>query len=107
MTKNDNFKEYGMPVVVLVAICFVTTLLLALTNSVSEPIIIRNQAITATANRKELLPDADDFTQLEIDSYASSTDGKASGIGNSISGSGASGSKSLISMGICCDGVKS
>ena len=78
MTKNDNFKEYGMPVVVLVAICFVTTLLLALTNSVSEPIIIRNQAITATANRKELLPDADDFTQLEIDSYASSTDGKAS-----------------------------
>ena len=38
MTKNDNFKEYGMPVVVLVAICFVTTLLLALTNSVSEPI---------------------------------------------------------------------
>ena len=25
MTKNDNFKEYGMPVVVLVAICFVTT----------------------------------------------------------------------------------
>ena len=51
MTKNENFKEYCMPVVVLVAICFVTTLLLALTNSVSEPIIIRNQAITATANR--------------------------------------------------------
>ena len=78
MTKNDNFKEYGMPVVVLVAICFVTTLLLALTNSVSEPIIIKNAAITATANRKELLPDADDFTQLELDSYASSSDGKAS-----------------------------
>ena len=78
MTKNDNFKEYGMPVVVLVAICFVTTLLLALTNSVSEPIIIRNAAITATENRKELLPDADDFTQLELDSYASSSDNKAS-----------------------------
>ena len=78
MTKNDNFKEYGMPVVVLVAICFVTTLLLALTNSVSEPIIIRNQEITATENRKELLPEADDFTQLELDSYASSSDGKAS-----------------------------
>ena len=67
-----------MPVVVLVAICFVTTLLLALTNSVSDPIIIRNQAITATENRKELLPEADDFTQLELDSYAASTDGKAS-----------------------------
>lgn len=77
MTKNDNFKEYGMPVVVLVAICFVTTLLLALTNAVSEPIIIRNAAITATANRKELLPEADDFTQVELDSYATSTDGKA------------------------------
>ena len=67
-----------MPVVVLVAICFVTTLLLALTNSVSDPIIIRNQAITATENRKELLPEADDFTQLELDNYAASTDGKAS-----------------------------
>ena len=78
MTKNDNFKEYGMPVVVLVAICFVTTLLLALTNSVSDPIIIRNQEITATANRKELLPDADDFTKIDVDSYASSSDGKAS-----------------------------
>ena len=78
MTKNDNFKEYGMPVVVLVAICFVTTLLLALTNSVSEPIIIRNAAITATENRKELLSEADDFTQIEVDSYASSSDGKAS-----------------------------
>ena len=78
MTKNDNFKEYGMPVVVLVAICFVTTLLLALTNSVSEPIIIRNAAITATENRKELLSEADDFTQIEVDTYASSSDGKAS-----------------------------
>ncbi|MBQ3392003.1 MAG: FMN-binding protein [Lachnospiraceae bacterium] len=77
MTKNDSFKEYGMPVVVLVAICFVTTLLLALTNSVSDPIIIRNQAITATENRKELLPEADDFTQVEDVEYATSTDGKA------------------------------
>ena len=78
MTKNDNFKEYGMPVVVLVAICFVTTLLLALTNSVSAPIIIKNAEITATANRKELLPEADDFTKVDMDSYASSSDGKAS-----------------------------
>ena len=78
MTKNDTFKEYGLPVVAPLAICFVTTLLLALTNSVSEPIIIRNQEITATENRKELLPEADDFTQLELDSYASSSDGKAS-----------------------------
>jgi electron transport complex protein RnfG len=78
MTKNDNFKEYGMPVVVLVAICFVTTLLLALTNSVSAPIIIKNAEITATANRKELLPEADDFTKVDLDSYASSSDGKAS-----------------------------
>ena len=49
-----------------------------MTNSVSEPIIVRNAAITATENRKELLPDADDFTQLELDSYASSSDNKAS-----------------------------
>lgn len=78
MTKNENFKEYGMPVVVLVAICFVTSLLLALTNAVSDPIIIRNQEIAATENRKELLPEADSFTKVEVSEFASSTDGKAS-----------------------------
>ena len=77
MTKNDNFKEYGMPVVVLVAICFVTTLLLALTNSVSYPIIVRNAEITATENRKELLPEADGFSKVEDIEYCTSSDAKA------------------------------
>ena len=78
MTKNDNFKEYGMPVVVLVAICFFTTLLLALTNSVSAPIIVRNAEISATANRTELLPEADGFTKVEDIEYCTSSDAKAS-----------------------------
>lgn len=77
MTKNENFKEYGMPVVVLVAICFVTSLLLALTNSVSAPIIVRNQTAAANENRLVLLPEADDFTEITDIEYASSTDGKA------------------------------
>ncbi len=77
MTKNDNFKEYGMPVVVLVAICFVVTLLLAVVNNVSAPIIETNQAAAATENRKALLSEADDFTEVEMSQYASSDDGKA------------------------------
>ena len=77
MTKNDNFKEYGMPVVVLVAICFFTTLLLALTNSVSAPIIVRNAEAAANVNRFALLPEADGFTQVEDLTYAASSDAKA------------------------------
>ncbi len=77
MTKNENFKEYGMPVVVLVAICFVVTLLLAIVNNVSAPIIETNQAVAATENRKALLAEADDFTQVEVAEFAASDDGKA------------------------------
>lgn len=77
MTKSDNFKEYGMPVVVLVAICFCTTLLLALTNAVSAPIIVRNAEAAANVNRTALLPDADGFTQIEDIEYCTSSDAKA------------------------------
>ena len=77
MTKNENFKEYGMPVVVLVAICFFTSLLLALTNSVSAPIIVRNAEAAANVNRIELLPDAEGFTKVEDITYSTSSDGQA------------------------------
>ena len=61
--KNSTFKEYIAPVVVLVAICLVITLALALTNNVTAPVIEANDKAAADANRIELLPDGDAFTE--------------------------------------------
>ena len=61
--KNSTFKEYIAPVVVLVAICLVITLALALTNNVTAPVIEANEKAAADANRIELLPDGDAFTE--------------------------------------------
>lgn len=65
--KKAFYKEYIYPVVILVAIAVVTTALLAVTNFISAPVIVRNQEATANAVRQELLPDADSFTQVETD----------------------------------------
>ena len=61
--KNSTFKEYIAPVVVLVAICLVITLALALTNNVTASVIEANDKAAADANRIELLPDGDAFTE--------------------------------------------
>ena len=61
--KNSTFKEYIAPVVVLVAICLVITLALALTNNVTATVIEATDKAAADANRIELLPDGDAFTE--------------------------------------------
>jgi len=60
--KNSAFKEYISPILVLVAICFVVTFLLAFTYGVTKPIIDANTAKAASEARMELLPEADNFT---------------------------------------------
>ena len=54
------------PIVVLVVICLVTSLLLGLTNMVTEPIIAANTEAEANAARQALLPEADSFTELDL-----------------------------------------
>ncbi len=74
---EENFgKEYVYPVVILVVISVITTALLAITNFVSAPIITKNQEASATATRRELLPDADSFTAVGTE-YAVSDDQSA------------------------------
>ena len=68
---ENTGREYVYPVVILVVISVITTALLAITNYVSSPIIARNQEASATATRKELLPDADSFTAAEGEYLAS------------------------------------
>ena len=65
--KNNTFKEYIQPVVVLVAICLVITFALAYVNSITSPIIAENTARNADAARTELLPSATSFEQYSGD----------------------------------------
>lgn len=63
--KNNTFKEYIAPTVVLVAICLVITFALAYVNSITAPIIEENSIATANEARAELLPAADTFTEYD------------------------------------------
>lgn len=75
MQNSSSFKQYGMPIIVLVVICIVISGALAATYSVANPIIIENTQKAADAARQELLPDADAFTQYTGELFASE-DGK-------------------------------
>ena len=73
-------NKFAAPVIVLSSICLVVSLALAFTYKIANPIILENQNAVAVAARKEVLPDADDFTQDEsvtADTGAKSADGKA------------------------------
>lgn len=63
--KNNNFKEYIAPILVLVVICLVITGVLAVTYSVANPVIIKNTKEAADKARIELLPEADSFSKYE------------------------------------------
>ncbi|MGF6375981.1 electron transport complex protein RnfG [Clostridiales Family XIII bacterium PM5-7] len=71
--KNNTFKEYVAPIVVLVVICLVITAALAATYDVAKPIIDENSTKAANEARAELLPAADSFTVYdgELVEYAS------------------------------------
>ncbi len=74
---NTSKKEFVAPVVVLSAICLVVSLALAFTYKVANPIIVANTEAAAVAARKQLLPAADSFTQVEDAELQGSEDGKA------------------------------
>lgn len=57
------WNDFAKPVVVLGSICVLTGALLAVTHSVTQPIIDANAIATANAARAELLPEADTFTE--------------------------------------------
>ena len=60
----SNWNKVFKPIVVLCAICIVVTAALAATNAATAPVI---EAATAEAQRQarmELLPDADDFSEV-------------------------------------------
>ena len=60
--KNDYVK----PILVLTLICLVITAALAFTNQKTAPIIVETERAKAEAAQKEVLPEADSFTLLEL-----------------------------------------
>lgn len=61
-----NWEETLRPIAVLSAICLITSLLLGVTNQITNPIIKENAAKAADAARTELLPAANGFEKLEL-----------------------------------------
>lgn len=61
----NGFKKYVKPILVLAVICIVVAGLLAATNGITAPIIERADAERAESIRKELLPEASSFSELD------------------------------------------
>ena len=62
---NKSIKS----IVVLVSICAVVTVVLALTNAVTAPIIEKNDAAAANAALLEVLPDGGTFETADLSAY--------------------------------------
>ena len=61
----SNWNKVFKPIVVLCVICIVITGALAATNAATAPVILEAKLEAERLARMELLPEADDFTQVE------------------------------------------
>ena len=62
---KEQWNEYAKPIAVLAVICLVTSLLLAVTNNFTAPVIEENERRVAQAAYHELLPTAETFDTVE------------------------------------------
>ncbi len=65
--KSNVMTDFGMPIIVLVLICAIMSGLLAVTNDITAPIIAAAEEEATRAARLEVLPSADDFTEVTVD----------------------------------------
>jgi len=65
--KND----FIMPIIVLLFICFFVSGALAVVNSITKPVIMQAEAERAAEQKKQIMPQADEFITLNIDSIRS------------------------------------
>ena len=66
MTQTIKKHAFLRPILVLTVICLVTSVLLALTNAVTAPIIAATERAPAEAAKREVLPGADTFEVLQV-----------------------------------------
>lgn len=67
MSKSNVKADFVMPILVLTLICLVMSAILAFLNNVTAPIIEETENAIAEAARSEVLPEADGFTQVDVD----------------------------------------
>ena len=60
-------SDFVKPILVLTLICLVISAALAFTNQKTAPIIAEAERVKAEQARKEVMPDADSFTQLTLE----------------------------------------
>ena len=67
MKKSSVKADFVMPILVLTLICLVLSAVLAFTNKVTDPVIIATENAIAEAARAEVLPEADGFTEVDVE----------------------------------------
>lgn len=102
-------NEFVKPTVVLAVICLVITLLLAISQNITAPIIEENNRRIAEESRAEVLAEADSFEQLqgEFPEGVSDVYAAANGVGYAItvSSKGYSSDPLQVMVGIKEDGT--
>ena len=61
----STMNEFVKPTLVLTVICLIITLLLAISQNITEPIIEENNRRIAEESRAEVLAEADSFEQVQ------------------------------------------
>ena len=72
---KSSFKEIGMLTAKLFIICFIVSGLLALVNSVTEPVIEKNEQKSFEEAMGQLLPEAEDFEEVKDLDFAPTESG--------------------------------
>lgn len=60
-------KDFVLPILVLTLICLIMSGVLAIANSITQPVIENAAAERAEQARKEIIPQADEFVRLETE----------------------------------------
>ena len=106
--KSTAFHEMVKPVLVLTCICLVVAALLSSVNGMTAPIIIENARVKAENTRKEVLPGAGSFTEIDCDLQALDITGaykEDAGLGYVISSAHKGyGGQVTVTLGISPDG---
>jgi electron transport complex protein RnfG len=103
-----NFKEIGIPTIKLFAIATLVTVLLFLTNGITEAKIAQNQAEADIQSRQEVLPEADGFEEktVDVDGVTYTYYEATNGAGYVFSGANKGYGGDVVSMiGIASDGT--
>ena len=111
--KNINAKDILVPTISLLVICLVATALLALVNNITKDKIAEQVAISEAAARVQVLPDAKEFEEVDMDGdkvtdYYEGIDANGETVGyvfNTIGEAKGYGGDVAVTVGIDTDGI--